>query len=149
MRSAGRWMRLLALAGGMVISALSSLWAATNSPPVMVPAPDWGASLLRMAGAFVLVVGVFLGGAWLFRNWQRVMTPRGMAPKLQVLEVKSLGQRHALYVVGYEQQRLLLAASPAGVNLLTVLPPASGTGGAAAAPPSFSEALRSAEGRAS
>ncbi len=148
MRFPGRWMRLLALAGGMGIGSLSCLWAATNAPPAMVPAPDWGASLLRMAGAFVLVVGVFLGGAWLFRNWQRVIAPRGTAPKLQVLEVKSLGQRHALYVVGYEQQRLLLAASPAGVNLLTVLPPASGAGGAAA-PPNFSEALRNAEGRAS
>jgi flagellar biogenesis protein FliO len=43
---------------------------------------------------------------------------------LNVLEVKSLGYRQALYVVGYEQQRLLLASSPAGVTMLAALPSA-------------------------
>jgi flagellar biogenesis protein FliO len=149
MRPSGLIARGAALTGWASLAAVSRLLAATNLPPAVVPAPDWGASLFRLAGAFVLVVGVFLGGAWLFRNWQRVMTPRGMSPKLQILEVKSLGQRHALYVVGYEQQRLLLAASPTGVNLLTALPPASGPEAKPAAPGSFVEALRSAEGRAS
>ena len=39
-----------------------------------------------------------------------------------MLEVKSLGQRQAIYVVAYEQQRMLLASSPAGVTLLSHLP---------------------------
>lgn len=82
-------------------------------------------SLFRVLGALALTLAVFFGGVWLFRNWQRVAINKGHAPKLNILETKSLGQRHAIYVVGYEQQRLLIAASPAGVTMLTSLPQAS------------------------
>jgi hypothetical protein len=33
-----------------------------------------------------------------------------------------LGARHALYVIGYEQQRFLLSSAPTGVSMLTELP---------------------------
>ena len=75
-------------------------------------------------GALALVLGIFLAGAWLFRNWQRLTVRRGRAPKLNVLEIRSLGGRQSIYVVGYEQERFLLASSPAGVNFLTHLPSA-------------------------
>lgn len=88
-------------------------------------APDMAASALRMGGALVLVVALFLGGVWLFKNWQRFGLRRGALPKLNVLEVKSLGQRQAIYVVGYEQQRFLLASSPAGITLVSHLPEAA------------------------
>jgi flagellar biogenesis protein FliO len=78
--------------------------------------------VLRMGGALALVIGLFLIGVWLFKNWQRLGLRRGALPKLSVLEVKSLGQRQAIYVVAYEQQRMLLASSPAGVTLLSHLP---------------------------
>ncbi len=78
--------------------------------------------VLRMGGALALVIGLFLTGVWLFKNWQRLALRRGPLPKLSVLEVKSLGQRQAIYVVGYEHQRMLLASSPAGVALLSHLP---------------------------
>ncbi len=75
-----------------------------------------------MTGALALVFAVLLGGAWVFKNWQRFAMPRGRQPRLNVHEVRSLGHRHALYVVGYDQQRMLLAASPSGVTLLAELP---------------------------
>jgi len=84
--------------------------------------PDMGASLLRVVGALVVVIALFLAGVWLFRNWQRVAMRKGAAPKLNVLEVRSLGQRQAIYVVGYEQQRMLIASSNTGVTLLSHLP---------------------------
>lgn len=84
--------------------------------------PDAGSSVLRVLGALALVTAIFLGGVWLFRNWQRFTVRKGNAPRLNVIEVKSLGQRQALLVVGYEQQRLLLASSPGGVTLVTHLP---------------------------
>ena len=96
-----------------------------NSPVSISSAPDMAASVLRMAGALGLVIALFLGAVWLFKNWRRLGFHRGPAPKLNVLEVKSLGQRHAIYVVGYEQQRLLLASSPAGIALLSHLPEAA------------------------
>jgi flagellar biogenesis protein FliO len=86
--------------------------------------PNAGASIFRVCGAFVLVVALFLGGVWLFRNWQRLAVQNSGGAKLNLIEVKSLGQRQAIYVVGYQQQRMLLASSPAGVTLLSHLPSA-------------------------
>jgi flagellar biogenesis protein FliO len=84
--------------------------------------PEIGFSLLRVVGALSLVLALFLGGVWLYRNWQRLVIQKGKAPKLSILEVKPLGQRHGLYLVGYEQQRFLLASSPTGITLVTHLP---------------------------
>jgi len=112
-----------------------------NSPVPISTAPDMAASVLRMGGALALVVGLFLGGVWLFKNWQRLGIRKGAAPKLNVLEVKSLGQRHAIYVIGYQQQRMLLASSPAGIALLSHLPEAEEEKTAPAARLSFAEAF--------
>src|SRR3982751_5259452 len=96
----------------------------TNTVAFEAPLPNVGLSLIRVLGALALVLAVFLGGVWLVRNWQRLTIQRGRTPKLNVVEVRSLGGRHALYVVAYEQERFLLAASPTGVNLLSHLQPA-------------------------
>jgi flagellar biogenesis protein FliO len=81
-----------------------------------------GFSVLRVLGALALVLALFFAGIWLFRNWQRFVSRTGRAPKLSILEVKSLGNRHSLYVVGYERQRMLLASSPGGITLVSQLP---------------------------
>jgi flagellar biogenesis protein FliO len=75
-----------------------------------------------MLGALAFVVTLFLGGLWLFRHSQRLALRHGRSAKLSVIETKSLGQRHTLYLVRCEEQRLLLAASPGGVTMLTMLP---------------------------
>ena len=112
----------------------------------MADLPSAASSLFRVLGALALVLAFFFGGVWLFRNWQRTVSAKGLAPKLNILETKSLGQRHALYVVGYEQQRLLIAASPAGVTMLTTLPAAAvnATEESSAPKASFTDALRQA-----
>jgi flagellar biogenesis protein FliO len=128
---------------------LSSALAQTGgsaAAPLAAPAlPDAEFSFIRVLGALVLVIGLFLGGVWLVRNWQRVGGQRGRAPKLNVLETRSLGGRHAIYVVGYERERFLIASSPGGVNLLSHLAtagedePANSTSASPA--PSFAQAL--------
>ena len=111
--------------------------------PQTSPLPDAGASAFRVCGAFFVVVAFFLGGVWLFRNWQRLTVQKGGGARLSLLEVKSLGQRQAIYVVGYQQQRMLLASSPAGVTLLSHLPEAGEAETAApAANLSFAEAFQ-------
>jgi flagellar biogenesis protein FliO len=119
----------LLVAGG--ISAFSqtntgiTLPVTTNSLPVTAPTlPDANLSIFRVFGALFLVIGLFLGGVWLFRNWQRLAIQRGRNPKLNVLETRSIGGRHALFVVGYEQERFLVSSSPNGVTLLSHLPTA-------------------------
>jgi len=121
-----RAIRRLAAPAVWITLTLHAFAAAETTRPVLSPPPlpDVGLSLLRVCGALALVLAVFLGGVWLFRNWQRLVLQRGRAPRLNVLEVRSLGGRHALYVVGYEQERFLIAASPAGVNLVSHLQPA-------------------------
>lgn len=106
--------------------------------------PDAGGSVLRVLGALILVIAIFFGGIWMFRNWQRLSLRKGGAPRLNVIEVRSLGQRHALYVVGYDQQRMLLASSPAGVTLVSHLPVADEkeVAEAAAPQPSFAAAFQ-------
>ncbi|HEX9048887.1 MAG TPA: flagellar biosynthetic protein FliO, partial [Verrucomicrobiae bacterium] len=82
---------------------------------------------------------------WFFKNWQRLTARHGRQPRLNICESRSLGARQAVFVVGYDKQRFLVAASPAGVNLLTHLPdaePAESPGAEnASAPMSFAQAL--------
>ncbi|MCZ7637271.1 MAG: hypothetical protein M5U12_15310 [Verrucomicrobia bacterium] len=56
------------------------LLLASSTPPTLDPlgpaptlpaVPDVTLSLLRIAGALILVLALFFVGAWLFRNWQR------------------------------------------------------------------------------
>ena len=111
--------------------------------------PNTGASVLRVFGALLLVLALFFAGVWLFKNWQRFAARQnGTAPKLNVLEVKPLGNRHALYVVGYDRQRMLVASSPTGMTLLSPLPQVSEEeAGAVVARPAFADSLQKALGR--
>jgi flagellar biogenesis protein FliO len=133
----------------LMLSALlvaENLFADPASPAVAAPAfPNAGVSLIRVTGALALVLGLFLGGAWMFKNWQRLSLQRGRQPKLTILETRSLGARQAIFVVAYEQQRFLVATSSAGVNLLSLLPDAEAgeaeTVEKPGAPMSFGQAL--------
>ena len=126
--------------------AAENLFAQPTNAPVMAPPfPEAGVSLLRVTGALVLALGLFLGGAWGFKNWQRLTLQRSRQPKLNIVETRSLGARQAVFVVAYEHQRFLVATSPAGVNLLSHLPDAEANETEAAekpaAPLSFVQAL--------
>ena len=106
-------------------SAPAGLAQSTNTLTLHTDLPDLGVSVLRVFAALAIVLAVFLAGVWLFRNGQRIAWQKTGVPKLAILETRPLGNRFALYVVGYEQQRLLVGSSPAGLNLLTQLPPAA------------------------
>jgi flagellar biogenesis protein FliO len=106
---------------GRLCHAEGTNLAAVSTVPAL---PDASFSVLRVFGSLVLVVALFLGGVWLFRNWQRLAARQGKAPRLNVIESRSIGGRHSLLVVGYEQQRFLIATSPAGVQMISSLPEA-------------------------
>ncbi len=148
MRSFQRSLTVLAL----ISAGLVALGQSTNSPAALPPSGDLAGSVLRLMGALLFVLALFFGGVWVFRNWQRLVIHKGRPTKLNILEVKHLGQRHALYVVGYEQQRMLVASSPTGISLLSHLP-ASDHPEAAEPPPAqpspFGQILQNALGRKS
>jgi flagellar biogenesis protein FliO len=121
-----------------------TLAQATNSPILFTPpTADTPLSVVRVFGALLLVLAVFFAGVWLFKNWQRLQRHGGGSrARLQILEAKSLGNRQALYVVGYDQQRMLIAASPGHVALISALPDAAGTEPEQPAAPVFAAALQ-------
>ena len=115
-----------------VLSALFLLFAAaslqaadssTNALGLHTDLPDVGVSVIRTLAGLAIVLAVFFGGLWLFRNGQRAVWRKNGAPRLNILESRPLGNRLAIYVVGYDEQRLLIGSSPAGLNLLSQLPP--------------------------
>ncbi len=129
-----------ATATGTAASATSVLQA-----PVAPPLPEITLPLVRVLGALAIVLVLFVAGAWLVRNWQTLAARRSGRPaRLRLLEVRSLGGRHALYVVAYDRQRLLVAASPTGLSLIDRLPPAAEDEEPAGPEPSstFAETLR-------
>ena len=127
-----RFHRFLAV---LILSPVSAAWAqSTNKLTLHTDLPDLGVSAIRIIAALAIVLAVFFAGVWLFRNGQRLAWRKTGAPKLAILETRPLGNRFALYVVGYEHQRLLVGSSPAGLNLLTQLPPATESIGEIAAP---------------
>jgi flagellar biogenesis protein FliO len=134
-----------AAAGIFFLLAAVSQAQTNNVVSVSPPLPDAGASFIRVIGALALVIGLFLGGVWVFKNWQRISLRTGAAPKLNILESRSLGARQGIVVVGYDKQRFLVATSPAGVNLLSHLPDAEisepADGEKKSAPMPFAQAL--------
>jgi flagellar biogenesis protein FliO len=131
---------------GRAFAAFLAVTAAARGQAAMPPAtlsalPEAGFSVFRVLGALVLVLALFLGGVWVFKLLQHLFLQKGRPAKLNVLEVRSLGNRHALYVVGYEQQRMMLAASPSGVTLISHLPSADAPE-AALVEPDFSDTLQ-------
>ena len=133
----------LLLAALLAGPALSAAEVSTNLPPLPPSLPEVTFPLFRILTALGLVLAVVFGGAWLFRNWQGIPSQRGRPARLRTLEMRMLGNRHALFVVAYDQQRLLIATSPAGVTLLERLPPAAAEDAEAAPlPASFADALR-------
>src|SRR5687767_1199571 len=122
----GHWVLLLTatMFFAEAASAASTSLLSTNLPAVSPALPEASFSVIRVFGALVLVLALFLGGVWLFKNWQRLTLQRGRPSQLHILETRALGGKHALYVVGYQQQRLLIASSPGGVALVSHLPAA-------------------------
>jgi flagellar biogenesis protein FliO len=136
---------VLAFPVWFVSSALAQNGGPPTAPLTSPALPDASISLIHVIGALALVIGLFLGGVWMVRNWQRVGGKGGRPAKLSVLETRSLGNRHAIYVVGYDRERFLIASSPGGINLLSHLTASTdeepANPAATSAPPSFAQAL--------
>lgn len=114
-------------AGAVFVCLTASAAAATNNAPLAPsptapPLPDVGESFLRVVGALMFVLALFLGGVWLYRHLQGLSLAGGRAQKLKILEARSLGGRQAIYVVGYGDKRLLIGSSATGIQHLRDLP---------------------------
>ncbi len=79
-------------------------------------------SILRLLGAFIFVVALFLIGVWVFKNWRGLVFKNVKKSNLKVVEVKHIGNRQALFVVGYNRKRMLLGVTSSTINFLSELP---------------------------
>lgn len=141
-------MKKLSLRLSLLTLALSPAFSADAGSLPPLPSTSFGAALFRMLGSLAIVVAIFFAAAWVFRNMHRFRAQNGPQRKLQVIEARSLGARQALYVVGFEQQRLLIGSTAQGLTLLTHLPDSSAQPDAGRiVPVPFGEALMQALGR--
>ena len=84
--------------------------------------PPGSAGGLSQAFAYVVVLGLVVGGAWLLVK--RGSLPRPFAKsegRLKVLETKMLGNRQFLMVVEYEDAKMLLGVCQGRIDYLTPL----------------------------
>jgi flagellar protein FliO/FliZ len=72
--------------------------------------------LLETAGALLLVLGCIVAVAWIAQRVGAVRGGDGRA--IKVVEVLSLGGRERMLLLECLGERLLIASSPAGVNLI-------------------------------
>lgn len=133
-----------ALAAWLAAGACAFGETSANLASQVPPLPDVGSSVVRVLGALALVLALFFGGVWCLKNWQRISRFKGRPSNLAVLEIRPLDNRHAVYVVGYQRQRMLVGVSPAGITLLSHLPETEEAEAGPAAPASFDAALRQA-----
>lgn len=77
---------------------------------------------MRVTGALAVVVAVGIAGIYFFKRFLGFGIVRGGAQELQILEMKSLGGRQAMYVVGYRSKRFVLGVSPDRIQLVCRLP---------------------------
>jgi flagellar biogenesis protein FliO len=129
------------------LMTLAPAVAAAETVASPAPVPSMAFSVFRMIGALCIVLSLLFTGVWFYKNNGRLGAGRGRAAKLKVIESRALGHRHSIFVVGYENQRILLSTSATGVTMLTHLPEATGEEETETAPtalPSFSNAFMQA-----
>ncbi|MEI6567276.1 MAG: flagellar biosynthetic protein FliO [Verrucomicrobiota bacterium] len=108
----------------LLFGTLGPMSAETNVLQSIPTAPTLSAAmaLFRVLGALALVLALFFGGLWLFKHWQGLIAGGRRPRQLAVLEVCSLGNRQALYLVRCGTQRFLLSSAVNGVSMVSQLP---------------------------
>jgi flagellar biogenesis protein FliO len=94
---------------------------ATNLPPPITPSPAPAVGKIGLSLVFYPVVLLVLaaGAFYLMRSgWSSRFLRKNAPRKLQVPEIRSLGNRQFLVIAEYEATRLLLGVSPGRIDLL-------------------------------
>ena len=79
-------------------------------------------SAIRVITGLVVVLGLFYGGIWFYRNRVSPQIGGALSGQLRILETRYLGQKQGLHVVVYQGQRILIGTSPSGIQKVSDLP---------------------------
>ena len=93
----------------------SSEYSSSLNPKPGVGISDW----LRMLLSLVFIVGLIFVLAWLVRRFNGGVLPAGQ--DIKVLSSVALSHKEKLITVQVEDQRMLLAVTPSGIQKLTTL----------------------------
>ena len=80
-----------------------------------------GPSGWRALGSMLLVLGLAGGGLWAFRKWGAGKFPGSGGNRLRIEETLALGDRRFVSILKVDDERFLIALSPASVSLMTRL----------------------------
>lgn len=97
----------------LMLFATRALAAPEAAPPAIGVG---GEQLLETAGGLVIVLGVLLGLAWVFKRYLAV--PGVGKGRVQVIGGVSLGPRERAVIVEVEGERLLLGVAQGNVRML-------------------------------
>lgn len=101
---------------------LTSMAQAFKSGGQTVNSEDALGSVLRMLGAFIFVIAIFLVFTWFFKNKNGIFGLQHRKGALKIIEVKHIGSRQALIVVGYGKERILVGATANNISFISKLP---------------------------
>ncbi len=107
------------------VTATAAPGLAVATPAVAVPQPftyQKGGSNVTLMLYLVLLLVLIGGGAWLVRNGFTLFQPKLKgARKLQISEMRMLGNRQFLVVAEYEDRKMLLGVCPGRIDYLATL----------------------------
>ena len=92
-----------------------------GKPTQATPSRDAGPSGWRALGSMLLVLGLAGGGLWAFRKWGAGKFPGSGGNRLRIEETLALGDRRFVSILKVDDERFLIALSPASVTLMTRL----------------------------
>ena len=112
--------RLPLLLSGLFASRLLPAAEAVADKLAVQNSPLGSGTLLQTAGGLLLIIGLILGGAWLFKRYGNL--PIGGKGVIKVLGGASVGARERVVLIEVENVRLLLGVAPGHVRTLHRLP---------------------------
>ena len=112
---------------GIICHCLANLitvkvYSATNDLNFSQDFTGTGLSALRVFGALLFVLSLFIGSVWVFKRFQNIMIIQGKVRQMHILEVKHLGPKHAIFIVACGKERYLVGTSPQNIAQLAQLP---------------------------
>ncbi|MEJ2691619.1 MAG: flagellar biosynthetic protein FliO [Candidatus Thiodiazotropha sp.] len=113
-----RWLPLVL--PGLLTSRLLPAAEAAAEKLAVQSSPLGSTTLFQTAGGLLLILGLILGGAWLFKRYGNL--PMGGKGVIKVLGGASVGARERVVLIEVENVRLLLGVAPGHVRTLHRLP---------------------------
>lgn len=79
-------------------------------------------SFFRVLSGLVIVILIFLGGVWLYKNRLTQPGAHALNGQLKVLESKFLGNKQGIVVIAYGNKRMMLGTTHGSMSKISDLP---------------------------